>query len=163
MLHWWGMEGAGCFHWTGLVLSREKLRWCHDGGNEFKTKSISFTCGMWIIDLGDGVYEDPVVFRCSIATDYSNWWRWCRHLKNSQILLRTWRSFNAVRFFFSNFKIRYIPKAQNTMTDKLARGMKSSSSAMLYVDSLPSIWLFNSAVSLFSSFCCQKKKKLVTS
>ncbi|CAF1828637.1 unnamed protein product [Brassica napus] len=39
--------------------------------------------------------------------------------------------------FFPNFKIRHIPRAQNTMADKLARGVRSSPSAMLYVDSSP--------------------------
>ena len=49
--------------------------------------------------------------------------------------------------FFPNFKIRHIPRAQNTMADKLARGTKSSLSAMLYVDSSPPAWLSNPVVS----------------
>ena len=49
--------------------------------------------------------------------------------------------------FFPNFKIRHIPRTQNTMADKLARGAKSSPSAMLYVDSLPSVWLSKPVVS----------------
>nr|VDC99838.1 unnamed protein product [Brassica oleracea] len=49
--------------------------------------------------------------------------------------------------FFPNFKIRYIPRPQNTMADKFARGARSSPSAMLYVDSLPPAWLSNPVVS----------------
>ena len=43
--------------------------------------------------------------------------------------------------FFPNFMLRHISKAQNTMADKLARGARSSPSAILYVDSLPPVWL----------------------
>nr|VDD35738.1 unnamed protein product [Brassica oleracea] len=49
--------------------------------------------------------------------------------------------------FFPNFKIRHIPRAQNTIADKLARGARSSASAMLYVDSLHPTWLSNPVVS----------------
>ena len=43
--------------------------------------------------------------------------------------------------FFPNFKITHISRANNTMADKLARGARSSPSAMLYVDSIPPVWL----------------------
>ncbi|XP_013639406.1 PREDICTED: uncharacterized protein LOC106344603 [Brassica oleracea var. oleracea] len=49
--------------------------------------------------------------------------------------------------FFPNFMIRHISWAQNTMADKLARGARSSPSAMLYVDSLPPVWLSEPVVS----------------
>ncbi|CAG7865327.1 unnamed protein product, partial [Brassica rapa] len=42
------------------------------------------------------------------------------------------------------FRIRHIPRAQNTLADKLACGARSSPSAMLYVDSTPPIWLSES-------------------
>ena len=48
------------------------------------------------------------------------------------------------KIFFPNFKISHISRAQNTMADKLARAVKSSPSVMLYVDSLPTAWLFES-------------------
>lgn len=43
--------------------------------------------------------------------------------------------------FFPNFKIRHIPKAQNIIADKLAHGARSSPSTILYVDSIPLVWL----------------------
>ena len=49
--------------------------------------------------------------------------------------------------FFPNFKIRHISRTQNTTADKLARGVKSSLSAMLFVDSLPPVWLSEPVVS----------------
>ncbi|XP_056859997.1 uncharacterized protein LOC130508482 [Raphanus sativus] len=49
--------------------------------------------------------------------------------------------FRRSKTFFPNFKIRHIPRAQNTMADKLAHGARSSPSAMLYVDSIPPVWL----------------------
>lgn len=43
--------------------------------------------------------------------------------------------------FFLNFTIQHIPRAQNTLADKLARGARTSPSAMVYVDSVPPRWL----------------------
>lgn len=37
--------------------------------------------------------------------------------------------------YFSTFTIQHIPRAQNTMADKLARGARTQPSAMVYVDS----------------------------
>jgi len=38
--------------------------------------------------------------------------------------------------YFSTFTIQHIPRAQNTMADKLARGARTQPSAMVYVDSV---------------------------
>ena len=40
--------------------------------------------------------------------------------------------FNRSKIFFSEFRIRHIPRAQNTLADKPACGARSSPSAMLY-------------------------------
>ncbi|CDY66115.1 BnaCnng49620D [Brassica napus] len=72
---------------------------------------------------------------------------WCRHLRIGQILLTHIEEFSCSKTFFPSFKIKHIPKAQNTMTDKLARGARSSSSAILYVDSIPLVWLAQPMVS----------------
>ncbi|CAG7901165.1 unnamed protein product, partial [Brassica rapa] len=44
-----------------------------------------------------------------------------------------------------NFKItiQHIPRAQNTMADKLARGARNQPAAMVYVDSIPPRWLLD--------------------
>ena len=42
---------------------------------------------------------------------------------------------------FLNFTIQHIPRAQNTLADKLARGARTSLFAMVYVDYVPSRWL----------------------
>ena len=55
--------------------------------------------------------------------------------------------FSRSKTFFPSFKITHIPRAQNTMADKLARGAQSSPSAMLYVDSTPPVWLHEPMVS----------------
>ncbi|KAL0836184.1 hypothetical protein Bca101_088073 [Brassica carinata] len=52
--------------------------------------------------------------------------------------------FSRNKTFFPDFRIRHIPRAQNTLTDKLAHCARSSPSAMLYVDSIPPIWLAES-------------------
>ena len=39
------------------------------------------------------------------------------------------------------FRIRHILRAQNTLADKLIRGARSSPSVLLYVDSVPPVWL----------------------
>ncbi|XP_033143229.1 uncharacterized protein LOC117132603 [Brassica rapa] len=49
--------------------------------------------------------------------------------------------FNRSKTFFLQFRIRHILRAQNTLADKLARGARSSPSALLYVDSIPPVWL----------------------
>ena len=41
--------------------------------------------------------------------------------------------------FFPDFRIRHISRAQNILADKLARDARSSSSAMLYVNSSPPV------------------------
>ena len=57
--------------------------------------------------------------------------------------------FNRSKIFFSEFRIRHIPRAQNTLADELARGARSFPSAMLYVDSTPPIW-FSESGGLFT-------------
>ena len=52
--------------------------------------------------------------------------------------------FNRSKMFFPYFRIRHILRAQNTLADKLARGARSSPSALLYVDSTPPVWLAKS-------------------
>lgn len=52
--------------------------------------------------------------------------------------------FSRSKTFFPDFRIRHIPRVQNTLADKLARGARSSPSAMLYVDSIPPVWLAES-------------------
>ncbi|KAF3532794.1 hypothetical protein DY000_02043333 [Brassica cretica] len=47
--------------------------------------------------------------------------------------------------FFPYFWIRHILRAHNTLANKLARGARSSPSALLYVDSTPPVWLVRSA------------------
>ena len=59
--------------------------------------------------------------------------------------------------FVPIFKIRHIPRAQNTMADKLARGAMSSPLAMLYVDSSPPVWFTEPEGPLSFSNCFQKK------
>ena len=54
------------------------------------------------------------------------------------------REFSCSKTFFPDFRIRHIPRAQNTLTDKLAGSARSSPSAMLYVDSIPPVWLAES-------------------
>ena len=53
--------------------------------------------------------------------------------------------FNRSKMFFPYFRIRHILRAHNTLADKLARGARSSPSALLYVDSTPPVWLARSA------------------
>ncbi|XP_018477415.2 uncharacterized protein LOC108848520 [Raphanus sativus] len=55
--------------------------------------------------------------------------------------------FSRSKTFFPTFKIRHIPRTQNTMADKFAHDARSSPSAKLYVDSLPSVWLSEPVVS----------------
>ncbi|XP_056857535.1 uncharacterized protein LOC130506861 [Raphanus sativus] len=55
--------------------------------------------------------------------------------------------FSHSKTFFHTFKIRHIPRAHNKMADKLTRGARSFLSAMLYVDSLPPVWLSEPMVS----------------
>ncbi|KAL0722237.1 hypothetical protein Bca4012_036836 [Brassica carinata] len=55
--------------------------------------------------------------------------------------------FSRSKIFFPSFKIIHIPRAQNTMADKLARGARSSPSTMLYVDSRSPVWLSAPVVS----------------
>ena len=43
--------------------------------------------------------------------------------------------------YFSNFFIQHIPRAQNTMADKLARGARDLPSTKVYVDSVLPRWL----------------------
>ncbi|XP_048615605.1 uncharacterized protein LOC125588344 [Brassica napus] len=43
--------------------------------------------------------------------------------------------------YFPTFTIQHIPRAQNTMADKLARGARTQPSVMVYVDSIPPRWL----------------------
>ena len=54
--------------------------------------------------------------------------------------------FRRSKTFFSNFRIRHIPQAQNTTADKLARDAKSSPTTLLYVDSTLPVWLFGSGM-----------------
>ncbi|XP_013607712.1 PREDICTED: uncharacterized protein LOC106314381 [Brassica oleracea var. oleracea] len=42
---------------------------------------------------------------------------------------------------FPTFTIQHIPRAQNTMADKLARGVRTQPSAIVYVDSVSPKWL----------------------
>ena len=49
--------------------------------------------------------------------------------------------FNPSKIVFLHFQIKHIPRAQNTLADKLARGAKSSPSSMFYVDSVLPVWL----------------------
>lgn len=42
---------------------------------------------------------------------------------------------------FSSLASGTVPRAQNTLADKLTRGVRSSLSAMLYVDSIRPVWL----------------------
>ncbi|CAG7895026.1 unnamed protein product [Brassica rapa] len=48
--------------------------------------------------------------------------------------------FRRIKCFFPSFKIRHIPRATNLVADKLARGTRSSPSAVSYVDSTPPVW-----------------------
>ncbi|CDY39338.1 BnaC05g10410D [Brassica napus] len=45
--------------------------------------------------------------------------------------------------FFHPLTIQYIPRAQNTMADKLARGARNQPAAMVYVDLIPPRWLLD--------------------
>ena len=42
---------------------------------------------------------------------------------------------------FPSLKIRNITRETNLVADKLARGARSSTSAVFYVDSIPPVWL----------------------
>lgn len=46
-----------------MVLPTDGFGRRNDGDNEFLTKSIIFTCGLWNVDLGDRVHEDSVVLK----------------------------------------------------------------------------------------------------
>ena len=49
--------------------------------------------------------------------------------------------FNRNKTLFPDFRIRHILRAQDILADKLARGARSSLSAMFYADSILLVWL----------------------
>ena len=81
-----------------------------------------------------------------IATDCSQLVKMVSAPEDCQLLLHIWKNSAAVRLS-SLVQDQTYSKAQNTMADKLARGARSSPSSMLYVDSVPPVWLAQPMVS----------------
>ena len=78
------------------------------------------------------------------ATDYSQLVKMVSISEGWPAFSTHMEEFRHSKCFFPDFRIRHIPRAQNTLADRRARGVKSSPTAMLYVDSTPPAWLSKS-------------------
>ncbi|KAL0721725.1 hypothetical protein Bca4012_036324 [Brassica carinata] len=92
---------------------------------------------IWAMECMKTLQFSKVVF----ATDCSQLVKMVSSLENWPAFATHMEEFCRNKIFFPNFKIIHIPRATNTMADKLARGAKSSLSAILYVDFIPPAWL----------------------
>ncbi|XP_013704909.1 uncharacterized protein LOC125608586 [Brassica napus] len=86
---------------------------------------------MKTLQFSDVVFEIDFSQLVKMVSSLEDWPAFATHMEE----------FNRSKTFFPSFKIRHITRTQNTMADKLARGARSSPSAMLYVDSIPPVWL----------------------
>ncbi|KAL0716372.1 hypothetical protein Bca4012_065694 [Brassica carinata] len=80
------------------------------------------------------------------ATDYSQLVKMVSSPEDWPAFATHIEEFCRSKTFFPNFKIIHISRAQNTMDDACA-GARSSPSTMLYVDSIPPVWLSSPVVS----------------
>ncbi|XP_056860265.1 uncharacterized protein LOC130508669 [Raphanus sativus] len=92
---------------------------------------------IWAMECMKTLQFSDVVF----ATDYSQLVTMVSSPEEWPAFTTHMEEFRRSKTFFPNFTIRHIPRAHNTMADKLAHGARSSPSAMLYVDSIPPVWL----------------------
>ena len=96
-----------------------------------------FEALIWAMECMNTLQFSDVVF----ATDCSQLVKMVSTPDEWPAFFRHIEEFNRSKIFFSHFRIRHILRAQNTLADKLARGARSSPSALLYVDSIPPVWL----------------------
>ena len=140
-LLYWSIKRGGYLYRTRMVLSKDRFDKSHDGDDESSMKYITFACWLWSSDLGYGMHEDPLTLYVVFTMD-------CSQLVNMVLTPDEWPAFSThmeefwhSKTFFSNFKIRHIPRAQNKIAYKLARDAKSSLLVMLYIDSSLPVWL----------------------
>ena len=114
--------------------------------NHYPDSSASFSLHaecealIWAMECMKTLQYSDVVF----ATDCSQLVKMVSTLEEWSAFSTHMEEFNRSKTFFSHFRIRHILRAQNTLADKLARGARSSPSALLYVDSTPPVWLARS-------------------
>ena len=108
---------------------------------------------IWVMECMKTLQFSDVVF----ATDCSQLVKMVSTPEEFPAFSTHMEEFRRSKTFFSNFRIRHIPRAQNSMADKLVRGTMSFPSAILYVDSTPLVWFSEPrGPTTYFRFCCQK-------
>ena len=94
---------------------------------------------IWAMECMKTLRTSEVVF----ATDYSQPVKMMSTPTEWSAFTTHMEEFLQCKEFFHPFTIQHIPRAQNTMAGKLARGAKNQPAAMVYVDSIPPRWLLD--------------------
>ena len=89
---------------------------------------------MKIIDFSDVVFATNCSQLVKMVSSPDEWPAFATDLEE----------FRGSKSFFPSFKIQHIPRATNLVVGKLARGTRSSPSAVFYVDSTTPAWLSES-------------------
>ena len=92
---------------------------------------------IWAMECIKTVHISEVVF----ATDCSQLVRMVSTPTEWPAFTTHIEEFLRCKEYFPTFTIQHVPKAQNTIADKLARGAMTQPSALVYVDSVPPRWL----------------------
>ena len=128
------------FHGTRMVLQKRRIHWYYDGCNVYlrSLSPLHAECEalIWAMKCMKTLHISEVVFAtdCSqLVKMVSTWTEWSAFTTHMEEFLRC-------KEYLPTFTIQHIPRAQNTMADKLARA-KTEPSAMVYVDSIPPRWL----------------------
>ena len=144
LLYWWSLKKEDKFTGQGWLCRSTGSADVMMGAMNLR-KSLSplyAECEalIWAMDCMKTLQFSDVVF----ATD-------CFQLVKMVSTPEDWPAFSThmeefrrSKCFFPYFRIRRIPRAQNTLADKLARGAMNSPSAMRYVDYIPPVWLAES-------------------
>jgi len=87
---------------------------------------------IWAMECMKTLHISEVVF----ATDCSQLVKMVSTPTEWSAFTTHMQEFLRCKDYFPNFFIQHIPRTQNTMADKLARGARDLPSAMVYVDSV---------------------------
>ena len=139
LLYWWSLKKEDKFTGQGWLCRSTGSADVMMGAMNFR-RSLSplhaeYEALIWAIECMKTLQFFEVVF--SIGEDGVDTWDWPAFSTHME-------EFRRSKCFFPYFRIRRIPRAQNTLTDRIARGARISPTTMLYVDSTPPAWLSES-------------------
>ncbi|XP_018453644.2 uncharacterized protein LOC108824751 [Raphanus sativus] len=89
---------------------------------------------MKVLNFSDVVFATDCSQLVKMVSSPGEWPAFATHLEE----------FQRSKTFFPTFTIRHIPRAQNQVADRLARGARRSPSAVFYVDTMPPAWFSES-------------------